>query len=103
MNKTLHETWKLREIEKTHFSHREFHKDSRRPQGDQEIPHDVSSIGPSGRSEKEMLVISRGKGYEYEKDLSDPGYQFERLVTSEEPLSNRCAFTLFTQLNLQLL
>ena len=93
----------MREIEKTHFSHREFHKDSRRPQGDQEIPHDVSSIGPSGRSEKEMLVISRGKGYEYEKDLSDPGYQFERLVTSEEPLSNRCAFTLFTQLNLQLL
>ena len=84
-----------------YFLDREFHKDSRRPQGDDEIPYDVTSIGPSGRGEKEMLVISRGKGYEYKKDLSDPGYQFERLVTSEEPLSNRCAFTLPAPLNLQ--
>ena len=39
-----------------YFPDREFHKDSRRPQGDDEIPYDVTSIGPSGRGEKEMLV-----------------------------------------------
>ena len=61
-----------------------------------EVPHYVTSIAPSGRGEKEILLLTKRDEYEFKKNLSEQGYQFERLVTSDKPLS-----TLSAPLNLQ--
>ena len=59
-----------------------------------EVPHDLTSIAPSGRGEKEILLLTKRDEYEYKEDLSDKGNQFERLVTSDKPLSNKYVLTL---------
>ena len=66
-----------------------------------EVPHNVTSIAPSGRGEKEILLLTKRDEYEYKKNLSEQGYQFERLVTSNKPLRNKYVFTLPAPLNLQ--
>ena len=63
---------------------------------DNKKPYFVTSIAPCGREGKEIILIVKSKVFA--KNLSDPGYQFERLVTSKGPLKNRYGMTFQNQL-----